>query len=170
MTAEPTMAPQASITIAQRGLYFDELELDVVYEHAPGRTVTEADNTHFSTMTMNPASIHLDAHASADTQFGQRLVNSMFTLSTLVGLSVGHLTQRTTVANLGFDGVDFPCPVFVGDTLYAATRVVDKRLSKSRSDVGIVYFEHTAKNQKGEVVAFARRGAMMLRRPNGNAS
>ncbi|UKA60490.1 MaoC family dehydratase [Arthrobacter sp. FW306-2-2C-D06B] len=154
----------------QRGLYLDEFELDVVYEHAPGRTVTEADNTLFSTMTMNPASIHLDAHASAANEFGMRLVNSMFTLSTLVGLSVGQMTQRTTVANLGFEKVEFPLPVFVGDTLYASTRVLEKRVSKSRPGTGIVRLEHTARNQRGEVVALAVRAAMMLVQPQEHLS
>ncbi|MFC7741838.1 MaoC family dehydratase [Nocardiopsis composta] len=94
--------------IAQRGLYFEELRTGVVYEHRPGRTVTEADNTLFTTLTMNPAGLHLDAHFSASTEFGRPLVNSLFTLSTLVGLSVGQLTQATTVANLGFGAVEFP--------------------------------------------------------------
>jgi acyl dehydratase len=157
--AEPTRV------VEQRGLYYEELQLDTEYRHAPGRTVTEADNTLFTTLTMNPASIHLDAHRSAETRFGQRLVNSLFTLSTLVGLSVGQLTNGTTVANLGFGAVEFPKPVFVGDTLYASTRVLEKRLSKSRDDVGIVTFLHTATNQRAEVVATATRSAMMLMGP-----
>jgi acyl dehydratase len=156
--------------VRQRGLYFDELELDATYHHAPGRTVTEADNTFFSTNTMNPASIHLDAYASADNEFGARLVNSMFTLSTLVGLSVGQLTQSTTVANLGFEKVEFPLPVFAGDTLYASTRLLEKRLSKSRPGTGIVRFEHTARNQHGNVVAVACRTAMMLVQPQEDPS
>lgn len=114
-------------------------------------------------LTMNPASIHLDAHASSANQFGRRLVNSMLTLSTLVGLSVGQLTQKTTVANLGFAKVDFPRPVFGGDTIYASTVVLAKHPSTSRPEVGIVTFEHTARNQDGEVVAVAVRSAMMQR-------
>jgi acyl dehydratase len=151
--------------IIQRGLYFEDLDIDVVYRHSPGRTVEAYDNTLFSTMTMNPQSLHLNAHAAEDTQFGQRLVNSMFTLSTLIGLSVGQLTQQTTVANLGFEHVAFPKPVFAGDTLYAETTVVGKRESKSRPDVGIVTFLHIARNQHGDNVAEARRNAMMHRRP-----
>jgi acyl dehydratase len=147
--------------IRQRGLYFDELNVGAVYEHAPGRTVGESDNVMFGALTMNPASIHLDAHASSTNDFGQRLVNSLFTLSTLVGLSVNQLTQLTTVANLGFDKVDFPHPVFIGDTIYATTAVVDKRLSRSRPRTGIVHFEHTARNQHGRAVAVARRAALM---------
>ncbi len=149
--------------VEQRGLYFDELQTGVRYVHAPGKTFDDAENAAFTMLTMNPASIHLDAHASAGNQFGRRLVNSMLTLSTLVGLSVGQLTQRTTVANLGFTRVDFPKPVFGGDTIYASTVVLDKRLSRSRPEVGIVTFEHTATNQDGEVVAVAVRSAMMLR-------
>jgi hypothetical protein len=97
-----------TVTIAQRGLFYDELRTDVVYQHSPGRTLDVADNTLFSTLTMNPQSLHLDADASAATEFGQRLVNSMLTLSTLIGLSVGQLTQATTIANLGFGAVRFP--------------------------------------------------------------
>jgi acyl dehydratase len=149
--------------VEQRGLYYDELETGVRYVHAPGKTFDDAENAAFTMLTMNPASIHLDAHASAATPFGRRLVNSMLTLSTLVGLSVGQLTQRTTVANLGFTRVDFPRPVFGGDTVYASTVVLDKRLSASRPGVGIVTFEHTATNQDGDVVAVAVRSAMMLR-------
>jgi acyl dehydratase len=148
----------------QRGLFFEELAEGVIYCHAPGRTVGEADNTFFSTLTMNPASIHLDAFASANTEFGQRLVNSMFTLSTVVGLSVAQLTQNTTIANLGFETVSFPRPLFVGDTLYASTKVESMRPSGSRPDAGIVTFEHLGRNQRDEVVAVARRVALMRRR------
>ncbi len=149
--------------VEQRGLYYDELQTGVRYVHAPGKTYDDAENAAFTMLTMNPASIHLDAHASAGNRFGRRLVNSMLTLSTLVGLSVGQLTQKTTVANLGFSRVDFPRPVFGGDTVYASTVVLDKRPSRSRPEVGIVTFEHTATNQDGEVVAVAVRSAMMLR-------
>ena len=149
--------------IEQRGLYYEELQTGVRYVHAPGKTFDDAENAAFTMLTMNPASIHLDANASATNQFGRRLVNSMLTLSTLVGLSVGQLTQLTTVANLGFDKVDFPRPVFGGDTIYASTVVLEKRLSRSRPEVGIVVLEHTARNQHGEVVAVAVRSAMMRR-------
>jgi acyl dehydratase len=152
-------------SISQRGLYFEELDLEVVYRHSPGRTVGESDNTLFSTLTMNPQSLHLDAAASADTEFGERLVNSMFTLSTLIGLSVAQLTQETTIANLGFGRVSFPAPVLAGDTLYAESTVVGKRVSKSRPEAGIVEFLHLARNQRGEVVAQAERTAMMRRLP-----
>jgi acyl dehydratase len=149
----------------QRGLWYEELDVGALYRHSPGRTLSEADNVLFSTMTMNPQALHLDA-AWAETQpFGQRLVNSLLTLSTLVGLSVAQLTQGTIVANLGFSEVVFPKPVFHGDTLYAETVVVEKRLSSSRPGSGIVTFEHTARNQHGEVVAVAKRSTMVLTRP-----
>jgi acyl dehydratase len=148
--------------ITQRGLYFEEFDEGAVYVHAPGRTVTEADNVLFTTLTMNTQSLHLDASRSADTEFGERLVNSMFTLSTLVGLSVAQLTQGTIVANLGFESVRFPAPVRVGDTLYAETLIAGKRLSSSRPGQGIVEFAHTMRNQRGEVVAEATRKTLML--------
>lgn len=149
----------------QRGLYFEELEMGVLYSHAPGRTLDDGDSTLFSGLTMNPASIHFDAHESATNEFGTRLINSMLTLSTLVGLSVGHLTQKTLVANLGFTEVSFPAPVFSGDTLYAKTEVTAKRLSNSRPNAGIVMLEHRGYNQNGILVAVARRHALMMRKP-----
>ncbi|SNQ50114.1 Acyl dehydratase (modular protein) [Frankia canadensis] len=151
--------------VEQRGLWFDELETDVVYTHGPGRTVGEADNTLFSTLTMNPQALHLDEAWSATQPFGTRLVNSMFTLSTLVGLSVNQLTQGTTVANLGFGEIRFPAPVFHGDTLYAETVVLARRRSRSRPGEGVVTFEHTARNQRGEIVAVAVRSALIRAEP-----
>jgi len=152
--------------VVQRGLWFEEFETDVVYEHRPGRTITEADNVLFTTLTMNAQALHLDA-AFSETQppFNQRLVNSMFTLSTLVGLSVAQLTQGTLVANLGFGDIAFPKPLFHGDTLYAETVVTDKRVSKSRPGEGIVSFAHTARNQHGDVVATATRKTLVRLRP-----
>jgi acyl dehydratase len=152
--------------VEQRGLWFGDLEIGVVYVHRPGRTVSEADNTLFTTLTMNTQALHLDEAWSATQPFGRRVVNSLFTLSTLVGLSVNQLTQGTTVANLGFSEVRFPAPVFHGDTLYAETAVLDKRLSRSRPGEGVVTFEHTARNQRGEVVAVAVRSALILRSPS----
>jgi acyl dehydratase len=147
-------------------LWFEELDPDVVYDHRPGRTVSEYDNVLFTTLTMNTQALHLDeAWSSTQAPFGTRLVNSMFTLSTLVGLSVSQLTQGTIVGNLGFEQVAFPHPVFHGDTLYAETVVAGKRISSSRPDVGIVTFEHTARNQDGVVVATARRVTMVRLRP-----
>jgi acyl dehydratase len=147
----------------QRGLFFEEFEVGGRYIHSPGRTVTEADNVLFSTLTMNPQSLHLDAAWSQKQEFGQRLVNSMFTLATMVGLSVPQLTQGTIVANLGFTEVAFPHPLYHGDTLYAETVVDSKRESKSRPGQGIVTLKHTAKNQDGVVVATATRSTLVLK-------
>ena len=147
------------------GLYFDEFEPGQSFEHAVRRTVTEADNVLFSTLTMNPAALHLDAEYARGTPFGQRIVNSLLTLGLLVGLSVYDTTFGTTIGNLGFEEVRFPKPVLHGDTLRAATTVVSKRASQSRQDSGIVVFEHRAFNQRNEEVAFCRRAALMLKRP-----
>jgi acyl dehydratase len=147
--------------IEQRGLWFEEFEVGATYVHAPGRTVTEADNVLFTTLTMNTQSLHLDAAWSAGQPFGERLVNSMFTLSTMVGASVAQLTQGTIVANLGFGAVAFPHPVMHGDTLYFETLVESKRLSSSRPGQGIVVLQHTARNQDGLVVATAERSALV---------
>lgn len=160
--SEPTPTHR---TVEQRGLWFDELETGVVYRHSPGRTLTQADNIQFSTMTMNPQSLHLDAAYSSSSEFGRPLVNSLLTMSVLVGLSVGHLTQGTIVANLGFSDTRFPAPVFDGDTIYGRTAVLDKRLSRSRPNQGIVTFRHTAENQDGVVVAEVTRTTLMRLAP-----
>ncbi len=153
--------------VLQRGLWFEEFEVGTIYEHRPGRTVTEADNVLFTTLTMNTQALHLDAAASAVVPpFHERLVNSMFTFSTLVGLSVAQLTQGTIVANLGFSEVTFPHPVRHGDTLYAETVVVDKRPSSSRPGEGIVTLTHTARNQDGEIVAVATRRTLVRLAPH----
>ena len=152
--------------VEQRGLWFEDFDEAAVYLHRPGRTVTEADNVLFTTLTMNTQALHLDAAWSAGTAFGQPLVNSMFTLSTLVGLSVAQLTMGTIVANLGFSDVRFPKPVVAGDTLYAETIVRSKRVSSSRPGEGIVELEHTARNQSGEVVAVAVRSTLVRLRPD----
>jgi len=160
--AFPDTADEAGPRVRQRGLWFEDFLVGVTYEHRPGRTVTEADNVFFTTLTMNTQALHLDAASSAvQGPFHRRLVNSMFTLSTLIGLSVGQLTQGTLVANLGFSEVTFPRPVFIGDTLYAETLVTDKRLSKSRAGEGVVHLQHTARNQDGEVVARAVRQTLV---------
>jgi acyl dehydratase len=143
------------------GLYFEEFTEGQVFEHAASRTVTEMDNVLFSTLTMNPQPLHLDEEFARTTEFGQRLVNSIFTLGLVIGLSVGDTTLGTTVANLGMSDVRFPKPVFHGDTLRARTIVKSKRLSRSRSDAGIVEFEHQGVNQRGEIVAICRRAALM---------
>jgi len=129
-----------------------------------GRTVTEMDNTLFSALTMNPQPLHLDAHFSESQEFGQRLVNSLFTLGLLIGLTVADTTLGTTVGNLGMTEVRFPKPVFHGDTLYARTKILSKRESKSRPTQGIVEFEHVAVNQRGEEVAYCRRTGLMKKK------
>jgi acyl dehydratase len=146
------------------GLTFDEFAVGQVFTHQPARTVTEADNLLFSALTMNPQPLHLDAEFAKTSHFGQRLVNSIFTLGLVVGLSVGETTLGTTVGNLGFEKVEFPKPVFIGDTITAQTEVIEKRESKSRPEWGIVLFEHRGVNQRGEVVAVCRRAAMMLKK------
>lgn len=157
---EPSNGDQPRV-VEQRGLYYDEIEEGVVYAHRPGRTVTEADNVFFTALTMNTQALHLDAAWSAGQPFGQRLVNSMFTLATVVGQSVAQLTQGTIVAQLGLTDVSFPHPLFHGDTLYTETVVIEKRLSSSRPGQGIVTMEHTGRNQDGVVVARAKRTCLM---------
>ena len=165
MTRQPDAAPNTGAgtgrTVLQRGLYFDELETGTVYAHRPGRTLTEADNVLFSTLTMNPQPLHLDAAYSAGQPFGQRLVNSMLTLAVMVGQSVAQLTQGTLVAQLGLTDVAFPHPLFHGDTLYSETLVAGRRLSGSRPGQGIVTLAHTGRNQDGTVVATFTRTALM---------
>jgi acyl dehydratase len=147
------------------GRWFEELPVGLVVEHATTRTVTEADNVLFTCLTMNPQPLHLDAEFAASTEFGERLVNSLFTLGLLVGLTVPELTLGTTIANLGFEQIAFPKPVLHGDTLRAETEVVDSRASRSRPDAGIVSFEHRSRNQRDELVAVCRRAALMRCRP-----
>lgn len=147
--------------IEQRGLYFDEFETGVRYLHRPGRTVTEADNVLFTTLTMNTQGLHLDAAWSARQPFGERLVNSMFTLSTMVGASVAQLTQGTIVANLGFEEVAFPHPLHHGDTLYSESEVIDARRSASRPGQEIVTLRHIGRNQHGTEVARATRSVLV---------
>ncbi len=147
------------------GLYFEELDIGMEFEHSPNRTVTETDNLLFSTMTHNPQPLHIDLEFAKSTQYGQILVNSFFTLALIVGLSVRDTTEGKTIGNLGMEKVEFPNPVFLGDTLRAVTKVVDKRESKSKPDRGIVWFEHRGYNQRGELVCECLRKAMMMRAP-----
>jgi acyl dehydratase len=147
------------------GLYYEQFFPGQQFTHPWTRTVTEMDNTLFSALTMNVQPLHLDAHFAAETEFGQRLVNSNFTLGLMVGISVNDTTIGTTVGNLGFSAVKFPNPVFLGDTLRARTKVLTMRESRSRPDVGIVEFEHTCWNQRDEMVAICTRQAMMRKLP-----
>lgn len=153
------------MTDRRMGMWYEELTPGTVVRHAITRTVTEADNVLFTTMSMNPQPLHLDADFASKTQFGRPLFNSLFTLAITVGISVPELTLGTTVANLGFSTIEFPAPVFAGDTLHVESEVIDARRSKSRPGVGIVTFRHVARNQRDEVVCRADRQAMMHCRP-----
>ena len=148
------------------GLYFEDFEVGKVFRHRLTRTVTQMDNMLFSNMTLNPQPLHIDAHFCAtETEWGRPLMNSLFTLGLLVGISVNDTTVGTTIANLGMNDVIFPAPLFEGDTVSATTEVLAKRLSKSRADAGLVEFRHRAFKQDGTLVAECRRAAFMVRRP-----
>lgn len=148
------------------GIYFDDFVVGSVIEHRLRRTVTQMDNMLFSNMTLNPQPLHIDRHfAQTESQFGQPLMNSMFTLGLLVGISVGETTMGTLVGNLGLTDVKFPAPLFENDTVRATTEIVGKRESRSRPNEGIVEFLHRAYKQDGTLVAECRRQALMLKRP-----
>ena len=148
------------------GKYFEELEVGMVFEHQPHRTITETDNLLFSALTHNPQPLHLDAEFASQSQHGQILVNSLFTLGLVVGLSVADTTLGTTIGNLGMEKTEFPNPVFLGDTLSVSTEIMDKRESRTKPDRGIVWFRHLALNQRGEAVCDCLRKGMMLRSPS----
>jgi acyl dehydratase len=146
------------------GLYFEEFFVGQIFQHAIRRTITEADNVFFSALTHNPAALHLDEeYCKEHTEFGTRIVNSAFTLGLMVGISVGDTTLGTTVANLGWDEVRFPLPLFHGDTVRVESEVLELRESKSRPQNGIVIFMHRTYNQKDELAASCKRTALMLR-------
>lgn len=147
------------------GLWFEEFEKGMVFNHEWSRTITEADNMWFSLLTMNVQPLHIDAHFAAKTEWGKPLVNSMFTLGLLIGMTVNDTTLGTTLANLGMKEVNFPKPLFHGDSVKARTTVRSKRESKSRPNEGIVAFYHEMTNQNGEVVATCERAALMRKRP-----
>jgi acyl dehydratase len=168
MTVTGTRGGDQSMTARPvTGRWFEELPVGTVIQHATRRTVTETDNVLFTTMTMNPAPLHLDADYAARTEFGRPLVNSMFTVALVVGLSVPELTLGTIVAQLGMDAIVFPSPVFTGDTVRVETEVVEARDSGSRPEAGVVVFEHRAYNQRDELICRARRTGLMHRRPTG---
>lgn len=148
-----------------KGRWFEEFVVGDVYPHPLTRTITEADNVMFSTQTMNPAPLHLDAAYASTTDFGRPLVNSLLTLGLVVGISVHETTHGTTVANLGFETITFPAPVFHGDTIRVDTEVLATRRSESNPDRGIVKLEHRAYNQHDQLVCQAVRNALMLSRP-----
>jgi acyl dehydratase len=147
------------------GVYFDEMQVGQVFEHPIRRTITETDNVWFSALTHNPAYLHLDEHYCREhTEFGQRIVNSAFTLGLMVGISVNDTTHGTTVANLGWDEVRFPKPLFHGDTVRVQSEILELRESKSRPNAGIVVFQHRAYNQRNELVAQCKRSALQLKK------
>ena len=150
------------------GHYFEELDVGRKFEHELRRTVTEMDNMLFSNMTLNPQPLHIDRHfCETQTEWGQPLMNSLFTLGLMIGISVSETTIGTTIANLGMTDVRFPHPLFQGDTVHVTTEIVSKRQSKSRPDAGIVEFEHKAFNQNDDLVAICRRQAFMRKKPKG---
>lgn len=146
------------------GLYYEEFEIGQVIRHAVSRTVTETDNVLFSSLTLNTQPLHLDAEFSKNTMWGQRLVNSLFTLSLILGMAVNDTTLGTTLGNLGLEEVRFPNPVFHGDTIHAQTEIIGKRESKSRPTAGIVFFKDQGINQRGEIVCECRRAGLMMKR------
>lgn len=147
------------------GLYFEDFEVGRLFDHTISRTVTETDNTLFSCLTHNPQPLHIDREFCKTTEWGEPLMNSLFTLGLMIGISVNDTTLGTTIANLGMTEVRFPAPLFAGDTVRVTTAVAGKRESRSRPDAGILEFLHRAYNQRSELVAECRRQALMRRRP-----
>jgi acyl dehydratase len=147
------------------GLYFDQFEIGQVFKHEIRRTVTDMDNILFSSLTYNPAAIHIDHEYAKGTEFGKPLMNSIFTLGLVIGLSIQDTTLGTTIGNLGMTDTTFPKPVFAGDTIRSETKIIDKRESKSRPTQGIVTLEHIGLNQRDEVICRTIRTALMLKAP-----
>ena len=148
------------------GLYYEQFEIGMEFKHSLTRTVTESDNLLFCALTHNPQPLHLDEEFSKETEYGQRIVNSLFTLGLVIGVSVGDTTLGTTIGNLGMTDTRFANPVFHGDTIRSVTKVIEKRVSKSRPNAGLVVFEHYGFNQRDEEVAFCVRTAFMMRTPS----
>ena len=148
------------------GLYYEQFEIGMEFKHSLTRTVTESDNLLFCALTHNPQPLHLDEEFSKETEYGQRIVNSLFTLGLVIGVSVGDTTLGTTIGNLGMTDTRFANPVFHGDTIRSVTKVREKRVSKSRPNAGLVGFEHYGFNQRDEEVAFCVRTAFMMRTPS----
>ena len=147
------------------GKFFEDLEVGMEFKHLPHRTITETDNLLFTALTHNPQPLHLDAEFAKTTQHEKIIVNSLFTLGLVIGLSVGDTTLGTTIGNLGMEKTEFPNPVFIGDTIRVTTRIAKRRESKSKPDRGIVWFEHLGINQREEIVCDCLRKGMMLRKP-----
>jgi acyl dehydratase len=152
-----------------RGLYFEEMEIGLTIKHGYTRTVTEMDNVLFTSLTMNPAPLHLDAEYAKTLPYGRPLVNSLFTVGLIGGITVPELVFKTSLGNLGYTLIEFPAPVFAGDTIHAESTILDKRESKSDSSRGIVWFEHRGYNQDDTLVCLLKRTGMAMRRPDGAA-
>ena len=148
------------------GKYFEELEIGMEFNHLPHRTITETDNFLFTALTPNPQPLHLDIEFAKKTQHGLIIVNSLFTIGLVIGLSVGDTTLGTTIGNLGMEKTEFPNPVFIGDTIRVSTRIAERRESKTKPDRGIVWFQHTGMNQRDELVCDCLRKGMMLKKPS----
>jgi acyl dehydratase len=147
------------------GKYYEDLEVGQVIQHSTGRTLTEMDNVLFSSLTMNTQPLHINEDFASRTQFGQRIVNGIFTLGVVVGITVPELTAGTIVANLGYENIVHPHPLYHGDTIYVETEIVAMRESQSRPDRGIVTLKHTGRNQHGDVCIEVTRAALFLKRP-----
>ena len=148
------------------GKYYDDLKVGMIFKHSLGRTITEADNTFFNAMTMNTQPLHLNEDFSRKTHFGKRIVNGILTLGVVIGITVNDLTAGTIVANLGYEKVEHPKPVFHGNTIYVETQVLEKRASRSNPDRGIVKLKHLGKNQVGDVICEVERTILFLKRPS----
>lgn len=147
------------------GKYYEDLPVGTHIRHALGRTLTEMDNVLFSSLTMNTQPLHIDEHFAAQTPFGQRIVNGIFTLGVVVGITVGDLTAGTIIANLGYEAIKHPNPLFHGDTIYVETEIIAARESQSRPDCGIVTMKHIGRNQHDEICIEVTRSALFLKRP-----
>ena len=147
------------------GKFFDDLEVGMIFLHEKGRTITEADNTFFNAITMNTQPLHMNEDFSSKTQFGRRIVNGILTLGLVIGITVDELTAGTIVANLSYEKVNHPRPVFHGDTIYVETKVLEKRASRSKPDRGIIKLKHLGKNQSGELICEVERTVLFLKRP-----
>jgi acyl dehydratase len=148
------------------GKYFNDLEEGMTIHHSLGRTITETDNVLFNALTMNTQPLHLNEDFSSKTQFGKRIVNGILTLGVVIGITVNELTAGTIVANLGYESVEHPKPVFHGDTIYVETQVLEKRASRTKPDRGIIKLKHLGKNQSGEVICEVERTVLFLKRPS----
>jgi itaconyl-CoA hydratase len=147
------------------GMYFEDLPVGKIIKHELGRTITETDNVLFSMLTMNLQPLHTNEDFASKTEFGKRIVNGIFTLGVVVGITVNDITAGTIIANLGYENIKHPNPMFHGDTVYVETEITGSRESKSRPDTGIVTMKHTGRNQNGDVVVEVTRSALFLKRP-----